>query len=347
MAKKKLDLSALAQLKAVLPIEEELEPNASEIPEYPSLYNSPLQELKRTRFKKEGKNELLDPIFEEAIKAEKKVALLYDYLGQKLEALADKTLEITFSWRLRVGGLPGFRDLLLPAMHTVYGVPYVPASSLKGVVREWAEQQEEPIRSQVRSMLGYLDLNAKENASSLGKVQFLDAFPTGICLSVDMANPQWHWPKEGIPSLEFKPEPHALLSLLNSTLIIGLKATYLGSKEDVQIVSKWLEEALKYGLGSRISAGYGYAVGLTKNTQFSSEHHFKLWSQGMYGQNIHNAEFRPVAVRGVLRYWFRAIALGLYDPETVKKLEGNLFGTITPKAIRGSLRLRITRCSSF
>jgi CRISPR-associated protein Cmr6 len=40
-----------------------------------------------------------------------------------------------------------------------------------------------------------------------------------------------------------------------------------------------------------------------------------------------------------LRYWFRAVALGLYDPETVKKLEGNLFGTIQPKALRGSLQL--------
>jgi CRISPR-associated protein Cmr6 len=341
MAKKKLDLSALAQLRDVLPVGE-VEPDISQVLEYPCLYRSPLQELKCTAFRKEGKNELPDPIFERAIEAEQSAAPLYDYLSQRIESIADKTLKITFPWRLRVGGLPGFRELLLPAMHTVYGVPYVPASSLKGVVREWAEQQDEAIRGQVRSMLGYLDMNAKEDASSLGKVQFLDAFPTGTCLSTDMANPQWHWSEENTHSPGFRPVPHALLSLRNSMLIIGLKTTYLGSKEDVEIVAKWLEEALKYGLGSRISAGYGYADGLIEKTQLSSEHHFKLWSQGMYGQNIYNAEFRPVAVRGVLRYWFRAIALGLYDPETVKKLEGNLFGTITPKAIRGSLRLRIT-----
>jgi CRISPR-associated protein Cmr6 len=346
MAKNKKDrpsrnsgFGALIQVEGYEPVVD-TSSDAVEILEYPELRSSPLQALKLSKFDDDRK--LPGSIFDKAIASEESVKALYDYLGQRLKSLADKTLEIKFSWRLRVGGLPGFNDLLLPAMHTVYGVPYVPASSLKGVVREWAEQQDEVIRGQVRSMLGYLDMNAKEDTSSLGKVQFLDAFPTGRCLSLDMANPQWHWPKEETHSLDFKPEPHALLSLRNSTLIIGLKATYLGSKEDVEIVLKWLEEALKYGLGSRISAGYGYADGLIKTTQLSSEHHFKLWSQGMYGQNIYNAEFRPVAVRGVLRYWFRAIALGLYDLKTVKKLEGNLFGTITPTTVRGSLRLRIT-----
>jgi CRISPR-associated protein Cmr6 len=344
MAKKKLDLSALAQLRDVLPVGE-VEPDISQVLEYPCLYRSPLQELKCTAFRKEGKNELPDPIFERAIEAEQSAAPLYDYLSQRIESIADKTLKITFPWRLRVGGLPGFRELLLPAMHTVYGVPYVPASSLKGVVREWAEQQDEPIRAQVRSMLGYLDMNAKEDASSLGKVQFLDAFPTGKCLSIDMANPQWHWPKkrgaDGSFAVMYNPEPHALLSLQGATLTIGIKATRLGSEKDVEVMEKWVREALKYGLGSRISAGYGRARGQIAETQLSCEYPFQLWSQGMYGQSTTNPEFRTVAVRGVLRYWFRAVAMGLYDSETVKLLEGKIFGAIEPKAIRGGLRISI------
>jgi CRISPR-associated protein Cmr6 len=263
---RKSGLEALEQFRGLVPIGEDAEADTQESLEYPYLNCSPLQVLKQTSFRKDKDRELPDPIFEKTIAAEKNVAVLYDYLSQKLEALADKTLKIKFPWRLRVGGLPGFRELLLPAMHPVYGVPYVPASSLKGVVRAWAEQQGEPIRSQVRSMLGYLDMDAKENAASLGKVQFLDAFPTGTCLSIDVANPQWHWPKEGTPpsalKVEFKPEPHSLLSLNDPTLHIGLKATRLGSKEHAEIVATWVEEALKSGLGSRLSAGYGYANGL-------------------------------------------------------------------------------------
>jgi CRISPR-associated protein Cmr6 len=352
MAKKKLDLSALAQLRDVLPVGE-VEPDISQVLEYPCLYRSPLQELKCTAFRKEGKNELPDPIFERAIEAEQSAAPLYDYLSQRIESIADKTLKITFPWRLRVGGLPGFRELLLPAMHTVYGVPYVPASSLKGVVREWAEQQDEAIRGQVRSMLGYLDMNAKEDASSLGKIQFLDAFPTGKCLSIDMANPQWHWPKkrgaDGSFAVTYNPEPHALLSLQGATLTIGIKATRLGSEKDVEVMEKWVREALKHGLGSRISAGYGRARGQIAETQLSCEYPFQLWSQGMYGSTPPmktngykgEVEFRPSAVRGILRYWFRAIALGLYDADTVKILEGKLFGTIQPAAVRGSLSISI------
>ena len=339
--------SILEVLQGQVPVVED----TVEILECPHLDTSPLQVLKQAKFRKERKEgkeqELPDSIFEATIQAEQKVSLLlYDYLGQKLKSLADKTLEVNFPWRLRVGGLPGFRNLLLPAMHTTYGIPYVPASSLKGVVREWAEQQDDTIRSQVRSMLGYLDMQAKEDKASLGKVQFLDAFPTGKCLSIDLANPQWHWPKQKkiynpeLP-IEYNPQPHALLSLENATLIIGLKATQLGSKEDVDTVAAWLEEALKYGLGSRISGGYGCAKGNVKKTRLSREYPFQFWSQGMYGYSTTNPEFRPVAVRGVMRYWFRAIALSLYDPKTVQILEGKLFGTIEPKAIRGSLRISI------
>jgi CRISPR-associated protein Cmr6 len=345
MAKQKLGLSDLAQRKDTLPAVKGTNIDAPVLLECPRLKRSPLQELKYTDFKEIRDRQLPEPIFEKAIEAEQSAAPLYDYLSQRIESIADKTLKITFPWRLRVGGLPGFRELLLPAMHTVYGVPYVPASSLKGVVKEWAEQQDEAIRGQVQSMLGYLDMNAKEDASSLGKIQFLDAFPTGKCLSIDMANPQWHWPKkrgaDGSFAVTYNPEPHALLSLQGATLTIGIKATRLGSEKDVEVMEKWVREALKHGLGSRISAGYGRARGQIAETQLSCEYPFQLWSQGMYGQSTTNPEFRTVAVRGVLRYWFRAVAMGLYDSETVKTLEGKIFGTIEPKAIRGGLRISI------
>lgn len=40
-------------------------------------------------------------------------------------------------------------------------------------------------------------------------------------------------------------------------------------------------------------------------------------------------EFRPTAVRGILRYWFRAVALGLYDAATCQALEEEIFGKLS------------------
>ena len=48
---------------------------------------------------------------------------IYDKLTQRTKNLADEILEVEFSWRVRVGGMRGFRELLLPVFHPVYGVP--------------------------------------------------------------------------------------------------------------------------------------------------------------------------------------------------------------------------------
>jgi CRISPR-associated protein Cmr6 len=351
MAKKKernaglQGLQALQLLKADLP--ELMDTAQEEQVGFPQLVKSPLQELKLCHFEIDGKDrELPESIFNQAIMAEENLAPLYEYLGQRIKQLADVTLTVVFPWRLRVGGLPGFRDLLLPAMHPVYGVPYVPASSIKGVVRAWAKQQDDAIKGQVNDVFGYIDGNSKDDPGSIGKVQFFDAFPSAKCLDKDMANPQWHWSEQGVT---YDPQPHVLLSLQNTTLTIGLKTTGRGTPTDVKLVEKWLREALKLGIGSRVSAGYGRSRGQI-NSPLTSEHSFELWSQGMYGATPpmkangykkEDVEFRPSAIRGVLRYWFRAIGLGLYDAETVKMLEGKLFGTIQPTAVRGSLRISI------
>ena len=116
--------SILEVLQGQVPVVED----TVEILECPHLDTSPLQVLKQAKFRKERKEgkeqELPDSIFEATIQAEKEISQLYNYLGQKINSLADTTLEVKFPWRLRVGGLPGFRELLLPAMHTIYGVPY-------------------------------------------------------------------------------------------------------------------------------------------------------------------------------------------------------------------------------
>lgn len=305
--------------------------------------DSPLQKLNHELIPTDDKGqERESPVLQTAAEADSTCQPLYDLLCQRTESLAQEMVTVVFPWRLRVGGLQGFRERLLPVFHPVYGVTYVPSSSIKGVLRAWARQHlSEVDKHEIDRLLGYLN----GSQASLGKVQILDAFPTEPCLSLDVATPQWSWNGDRV---EYGPSPHAMLSMKNVTLKIGLTSTSIGSLDDVRVVKEWLEQALLTdGLGSRVSAGYGRATKaneLTISTEklpLTSEHGFKLWSQGIYGANPRQREFRPAAVRGMLRYWFRAVALCLYSPKTCQALEHQLFGTLEPEAVQGSIALEV------
>lgn len=256
--------------------------------------------------------------------AEATCAPLYEQLTSRTQKIAEETLQVQFDWRVRVGGTRGFQELLLPVFHPVYGVPYIPSSSLKGVARAWAKNnQVNP--EEINFLLGELD-------SGVGTIQILDAFPTQPCLSVDIANPQWTWNSDN--QVKYQPTPHFFLSLLYPEILIGLCKTRRGKANDTDLatVKTWLNQALMTGIGSRVSAGYGRSS-LKAGLPYHSCHHFRFYSQGLFQE-----DFRPVALRGVLRYWLRAIALGLYDINTVKSLENRLFGQLSQE---GSIRLSV------
>lgn len=270
-------------------------------------------------------------LLEAATTVETHCQSIYDRLKQRTESLVLEggvAFPVSFSWKLRVGGTRGFMELLLPVFHPIFGVPYIPASSLKGAARAWARQNGES-RSEINKVLGLLE--GKE--AQAAKVEFLDAFPTGKCLSIDVATPQWHWQNDIVA---YKPEPHPLLSLEQPQFLIGLRPTKPKHSIYIPIVQEWLENALKAGIGSRVSSGYGRTLGQSATLSHSQSYNFELWTQGMYGveppskQNgwKGNAEFRPTAIRGILRYWFRAVALSLYEPALCQTLEDAIFGKL-------------------
>jgi len=273
-------------------------------------------------------NELSKPILEKAVEAEKTCTSVYTRLNNRTRILAvspDNLITVSFNWRLRVGGTRGFRELLLPVFHPIFGIPYIPSSSLKGAARAWARKHHEPMIYEILGMLN-------GDVAKAAKVEFLDAFPTDKCLSIDVATPQWNWQGDRVV---YKPEPHPLLSMNQPQILIGLCPTARGTTSDVQIVKEWLENALKAGIGSRVSSGYGKALGQSASLPHSQTYNFELWTQGMYGceppQNRWKgqAEFRPTATRGILRYWFRAFAMSLYDASTCQTFEENLFGKLS------------------
>ena len=272
-------------------------------------------------------------ILKETVAAEQGCNQIYTKLRQRTLQLAngeENTVSVSFNWRMRIGGTRGFRELLLPVLHPIFGIPYIPASTLKGAARAWARKNDAPAR--VKELLGML--NGRD--AKAAKIEFLDAFPTKHCLSIDVATPQWKWNDNKVM---YGPVPHPLLSLEQPQFLIGLRPTSRQNsdcQDDLKTVKSWLENALNSGIGSRVSSGYGKALGTIPITNTRKSYDFELWTQGMYGSNPPSKEnnyqgtpeFRPSAVRGILRYWFRAVALGLYDVPTCQKLEEEIFGNL-------------------
>ncbi|WP_081599189.1 RAMP superfamily CRISPR-associated protein [Prochlorothrix hollandica] len=294
---------------------------------------NPLQSLNFAEFGDDGKgNELSQPVLAAAVQVEQTCSSIYTKLCQRTELLAggnNNILRVSFNWRLRVGGTRGFRELLLPVFHPVFGVPYIPSSSLKGAARAWARDNGET-KSEISKILGMVEGKVAKAA----KVEFLDAFPTKKCLSVDVATPQWTWQNNNVV---YKPEPHPLLSLESPQILIGLRPTKPENDKYIPIVREWLENALKSGIGSRVSSGYGRALGQASASTHKKSYGFELWTQGMYGseppskQNSSQgqAEFRPTAIRGILRYWFRSLVLSFYGPAISQELEDRIFGKLS------------------
>jgi CRISPR-associated protein Cmr6 len=265
------------------------------------------------------------------------------------------------SWRMRVGGHRGPENILLPAFDAL-GIPYLPASTLRGVARtqairhfmltedlSWAAAEQK-----IGAYFGSLDA-ANEDRS--GKVIFLDAYPNGnnpSCgLMVDMANNIWSW-KDNQP--EYNPNPNPFLSLHQPEFIIGLRPMASCSSAVLQQVREWLIAGLQYGAGSQINTGYGTLLtqGQSKLRSFL-EVDFRVEGQLIHGQQRsapwnrekHRydrgqafAETRPVAFKSMLRYWFRTIVLGILPADQVKTWEAQIFGAINPQT-RGWLRVEL------
>ncbi|MEZ2339581.1 RAMP superfamily CRISPR-associated protein [Microcoleus sp.] len=277
-------------------------------------------------------------ILQASVEAEDACQPICDRLNDRTRRLAGNggiTFLAQFPWRLRVGGTRGFRELLLPVLHPVFGIPYLPASSLKGAARAWATNNENEVEN-ISDLLGFLE----GKSSKAARVEFLDAFPTQPCLSVDMANSLWHW-KSNPDRVHYNSDPHPLLSLEKPEFLIGIVRTNrCQNPNDLGTVKNWLKNALSAGIGSRVSAGYGRSSIISTSSNIS-RHKFSLYTQGMHGAFRGVVEFRPTAVRGMLRYWFRAVALGLYSPQECKTLEKRLFGGIEPPATEGNIRIAV------
>jgi len=283
-------------------------------------------------------------------------------LTERTKKLAEDWFQAECPWRIRVGGTKGPESMLLPAFDAL-GMPYIPSSTLKGIARAMAVKDATMTESKLKEIFG--DINPE---SSMGQVIFLDAYPLPGerkqgGLMPDMANSIWKWEDKAPP--EYNTNPNICISLKEPTFVIGLRRCLGCSDDTLQQVKIWLINGLSQGIGARVNSGYGTlkATGeagrkITKLKPILSIP-FELEGQLIHGRQRFNgwernqndtkykppgiaeSEVRAIAFRSMLRYWFRALALGVLKSKSVRDLELEIFGGIEPNPTTGLFRLEV------
>lgn len=165
---------------------------------------------------------------------------------------------ISLNWRLAIGlGNESVYETSI-TLHHIYGIPYIPASAIKGITHHYCkdlleENGQDVTEDLIDAIFGKPDTK--------GKIIFFDAFPIEIpTIMTDVMTPHYGDYYKGIA-------PPADWQSPNPILFLTVEETefqfMLGCKEDdknlLETALKWLEKALQNkGIGAKTAVGYGY-----------------------------------------------------------------------------------------
>jgi CRISPR-associated protein Cmr6 len=143
------------------------------------------------------------------------------------------------------------------AWHPTLGTPYLPGSSIKGMVRAWAKQEDpQADTAMLDRIFG--------TAGKAGALSFLDAVPTEpVRVEADVITPHYAgWSPQDPPGDWRSPVPVPFLATAaGMPLLFALIPCGILEPSDLERVMGWLEDALAWaGAGAKTSVGYGRMV---------------------------------------------------------------------------------------
>ena len=164
------------------------------------------------------------------------------------------------------------------AWHYTLGVPYLPGSSVKGMVRAWATQWtevEEATRLRILGPKPPAGTAAME--PQVGEMIFLDAVPTSpVELAADVMTPHYdgYYQKGETPGDWMSPIPIPFLVVKAGATFrfpVAPRQQSEQSREDSMTAFDWLKEALEWiGAGAKTAVGYG-RMRVDRDAQIRSE----------------------------------------------------------------------------
>ena len=151
------------------------------------------------------------------------------------------------------------------AWHHTLGVPYLPGSSIKGMVRAWAKQWNEGVEADRLRILGPEPAGGDVvTQPQVGGMIFLDAVPTSpVDLKSDVMTPHYddYYQKGEAPGDWISPIPIPFLVVKEGATFrfaVAPRQQSEQSIEDCTTAFGWLEDALEWiGAGAKTAVGYG------------------------------------------------------------------------------------------
>jgi CRISPR-associated protein Cmr6 len=176
-----------------------------------------------------------------------------------LESINSTQITGKVQWRLVVGLGSGSVLETSMTLHHIFGVPYIPGTTLKGVVSSYYIEQYKSIEQfAMNEDQTYIKLFGNENQK--GKVIFFDAFPTEFPkLEIDIMNPHYskYYKGETPPADWLTPVPIKFLTVAKDTEFIFAFKTE--EEELKKLVKELIKESLEnFGIGAKTAVGYGY-----------------------------------------------------------------------------------------
>ena len=245
------------------------------------------------------------------------------------------------NWRLVVGiGSEHVQETNMTLDH-VYGIPYLPGSALKGVLRSWVIQEcfgnDEKLALRDIENSDPADLKEKKqdfftvfgSQQVAGKVRFLDALPAGnFRFELDIMNPHFSKYYRG---LEFPTDDQQLnpISFLTLKGVPFRFLIYAKTAAPLDIAKNWFTEAIaNLGFGAKSAVGYGSFRELNDKTEeLKYEFAEKLSLDEAYNiyHNFHDRqEFVHINIEELVSYAPKIAILvteGICETESIRGID--------------------------
>ena len=150
-----------------------------------------------------------------------------------------------------IGEESPYDTTLLMTLHPLYGIPYIPATVIKGMLSHYWHQEVNDEESVLQELFG--------NANQQGKLTFFDIFPKQYTLNFDVMTPYYsdYYQGNAPPTDDQNPIPITFPCVENAIFNV-----YIAYQEAGILVKYKVEEELgkafkHYGIGAKTALGYG------------------------------------------------------------------------------------------
>jgi len=161
---------------------------------------------------------------------------------QKLNLNFSDPIELKTNYRLLIGAEQSIYETSI-RLHHIYGIPYIPSSAIKGVVRSYTIQKKYK-NSEERVLDSEEFKKWFGSQEQEGKIVFFDTFPISEPkIKMDIINPMEE------------------TKIINFLTIEDTKFQFLiGFKDEVdnRFITLFKEALTEHGIGAKTAVGYGY-----------------------------------------------------------------------------------------